>query len=342
MSQHRDSLRIVATAERQRSAALGNAGEAISSVPTMAFQLLQTITAARELGVTQAQLAKYHDVLPRNMFHHLKVLINMKLIVKIPVTLEGKYTLLCLHNKFARKNAGYIGMNSEETLFSAGQQVITGDGGKRFEGLLKTDSKKASYYNGLIKQKLTDILGRAKNQIMTIEDIHKALDLTDMNTVQNRWFNRQIELLCKLKYIKRVQVEGLNRCIQLLRPYGANMSVDQSEKDDLNLKNVIAADTAQSGICIDTSIEHQVYKLIVDSKRQVIIAKPGPNSEKALINCVVEFVGRERRYRYYSQDACNEGITDDYKDLLERTKAVPMPHHRLAQKNQRRSLKDQL
>lgn len=48
-----------------------------------------------------------------------------------------------------------------------------------------------------------------------------------MNTVQNRWFNRQIELLCKLKYIKRVQVEGLNRCIQLLRPYGANMSVDR-------------------------------------------------------------------------------------------------------------------
>lgn len=139
-----------------------------------------------------------------------------------------------------------------------------------------------------------------------------------MNTVQNRWFNRQIELLCKLKYIKRVQVEGLNRCIQLLRPYGVNMSVDrksfscseslffqcresyacgtklrhgvhtrvsvntgrnilsavlENEKDQLNLKNVIADDIPQSGICIDTSIEHQVYKLIVDSMKQGIIAK---------------------------------------------------------------------
>ncbi|KAF9123390.1 hypothetical protein BG015_005331, partial [Linnemannia schmuckeri] len=119
-----------------------------------------------------------------------------------------------------------------------------------------------------------------------------------------------------------------------------------SEKDQLNLRNVIADDTPQSGICIDTSIEHQVYKLIVDSKKQGIIAKeirhglnmlntrllarildtlckPVPDSEKALVNRVVEFVGRERRYRYYSQDACKEGITDDHKDLLERTKAAP-------------------
>ncbi|KAG0080630.1 hypothetical protein BGZ90_011748 [Linnemannia elongata] len=346
MSQYKDSLRIVATAERQRSAVLGNAGEAVSSVSAQAFQILQNITAARELGATQAQLAKHYDIDPRSMFHFLKVLIDMKLIVKIPVTTEGKYTLLCLHNKFAKKNAGYIGMNSEETFSSAGRQVVTGDGGKRFEGLLKTDSKKVSYYSGLIKQKLTDILGRAKNQVMMVEDIHKALDLTDMNTVQNRWFNRQIELLCKLKYIKRVQVEGLNRCIQLLRPYGANMSVDQSEKDQLNLRNVIADDTPQSGICIDTSIEHQVYKLIVDSKKQGIIAKeirhglnmlnnrllarildtlckPVPDSEKALVNRVVEFVGRERRYRYFSQDACKEGITDDHKDYLALTKTTP-------------------
>ena len=175
MERYRKTLRIVATSDRQRSALLGNAGEAISSVSTQAFQILQTITAARELGATQAQLAKHHDIDPRSMFHFLKVLIDMKFIVKIPVTTDGKYTLLCLHNKFAKKNAGYIGMNSDEPFSSAGKQVVTGDGGERFEGLLKTDSKKVSYYNGLIKQKLTDILGRAKNQIMTVDDILKAL-----------------------------------------------------------------------------------------------------------------------------------------------------------------------
>ncbi|KAF9925194.1 hypothetical protein FBU30_004974 [Linnemannia zychae] len=343
IEQHRNTLRIVASTELQRSAVLGNEGEALSSVSTQVYQVLQTITAAREFGATQAQLAKHHDVDPRSMFHFIKVLIDTKFIVKIPVTTEGKYTLLCLNQRFAKKNAGYIGMTSEETFSSAGKQLITGDGGKRFEGLLKSDSMKVSYYSGLIKQKLTDILSRAKNQVMLVEDILKALDLSDMNAVQNRWFNRQIELLCKLKYIKRVRVEGHARCIQLLRPYGMNMTVDETEKDQLNLKTVIADDTSQNGICIDTSIEHQVFKLIVDSRAQGIIAKeirqnlnrlntrllarilstlckPVPDSKKALVNRVVEFVGRERRYRYYSEDAFKEGVADDHKHYLEGAK----------------------
>lgn len=53
------------------------------------------------------------------------------------------------------------------------------------------------------------------------------------------------------------------------------------------------------------------------------LCKPVPDSEKALVNRVVEFVGRERRYRYYSQDACREGITEDHKEYLERTKTAP-------------------
>lgn len=53
------------------------------------------------------------------------------------------------------------------------------------------------------------------------------------------------------------------------------------------------------------------------------LCKPVPDSDKALVNRVVEFVGRERRYRYYSQDACREGITDDHKDLLARAMATP-------------------
>jgi hypothetical protein len=47
-----------------------------------------------------------------------------------------------------------------------------------------------------------------------------------MNVVQNRWFNRQIELLCKLKYIKRVQAPGYYRCVQLLRPFGSNITAE--------------------------------------------------------------------------------------------------------------------
>ncbi|KAF9557837.1 hypothetical protein EC968_007411 [Mortierella alpina] len=338
MEKHKDSIRIVACAERQRQALLGNSA---MSLPTgnQAFQVLQSITAARELGATQAQLAKQHEIDPRSMFHFLKVLIDMKLIVKIPVTTGGQYTLLCLHAKFASSNPGYIAMNSDDNFSGAGRPLVTGDGGRRFEGLFKSDTKKVSYYSGLIKQKLTDILGRSKTKVMTIDDLAKALDLSDMNTVQNRWFNRQIELLCKLKYIKRVSVTGQYRCVQLLRPYGTSMQEDEKEKDQLNLKSVIADDTPQSGICIDSSIEHQVYKLIVDSKEQGMIAKeirnslnklnlrllarildtlckPVPGADKALVNRVVEFVGRERRYRYYSESSFTAGVAEDHKEYI--------------------------
>lgn len=160
--------------EQQRSAVLGYSG-AKSQVSEQGLQILQSITATRELGATQAQLAKMHRIDPRSIFHFLKVLIESKLVVKIPVTTDGQYTLLCLHKRFAPLNPGYKAMNSEENFVSAGRLLVTGDGGRRFEGLLKSDTRKVSYYNGLIKQKLTDILGRSKNQIMMIEDLAKAL-----------------------------------------------------------------------------------------------------------------------------------------------------------------------
>lgn len=47
----------------------------------------------------------------------------------------------------------------------------------------------------------------------------------------------------------------------------------ESEAAQLNLKSVIADDTPQSGIIMDTSIEHQIYKHIVDSKDKGQVAK---------------------------------------------------------------------
>ncbi|KAF9436880.1 hypothetical protein BGZ76_002722 [Entomortierella beljakovae] len=344
---YKDTIRIVATPEQQRDTVLGYSGAA-SQISSQALQVLQSITAAREFGATQAQLAKIHRIDPRSMYHFLKVLIEMKLIVKIPVTTDGQYTLLCLHIKFASQNLGYRAMTSEDNNFSsAGRQLVTGDGGRRFEGLLKTDNKKVSYYSGLIKQKLTHILECAKNQAMSIEDLARALDLVDMNVVQNRWFNRQIELLCKLKYIKRVNVPGVYRCIKLIRPYGANMPGDEATSGDINLKSVIADDTPQSGICIDTSIDHQVYKHILDSKEHGIIAKeirrkmnmlnvkllarildtlckPASTTDKPLINRVVEVVGRERRYRYYSDQGFKSSVAEEHKEYIEKSKTFPV------------------
>ncbi|KAI1302832.1 hypothetical protein EDD11_005478 [Mortierella claussenii] len=346
MEKYKDTIRIVGTVEQQRCALLGYSGAGVQ-VSGQAFIVLQTITAAREIGVTQAQLAKQHKLDSRSIFHSVKTLIEMKLIVKIPVTTGGQYTLLCLHKQYASKNPGYMAMTSKDNHASAGKMFVASDNGRRFEGLLKNDNKKVSYYSGLIKQKLTDILGRAKNQAMSIEDLAKALDLTDMNSVQNRWFNRQIELLCKLKYIKRIQVPGIYRCIQLLRPYGTDITMEEGDREQLNLKSVIADDIPLSGICFETSIEHQVYKHVMDAKERGIIAKeirqkmnmlnskllnriletltkPPSPERNALIRRVGEFVGRERRYRYYSDEGFQKSVAKDHKEYIEKSKSFPV------------------
>ncbi|KAG0317270.1 RNA polymerase III transcription initiation factor complex subunit [Dissophora globulifera] len=342
LDNYKDEIRIVASEESQQLALLGYSGAA-TNISKQGFQVLQTITAGREFGATQAHLAKLHKIDPRSMFHFLKSLIAMKLVVKIPVTTEGQYTLLCLHTRFASLNAGYKAMNSDTGFSNAGRLVVAPEGGRQFEGLVKPDNRTVSYYNGLVKQKLTDMLGHAKNQIMTVEDLAKALDLTDMNMVQNRWFNRQIELLGKLKYIKRVNVPGFSRCVQLLRPFKINAPAAEMEAAQLNLKNVIADDAPQSGICIDLSIEHQVFRHVLEADRRGIISKeirhkmnmlnvkllsrilqtlckPLPGSDESLVKRVVEFVGRERRYRYYSDAGFKASVAEDHKDYIEQTK----------------------
>lgn len=141
------------------------------------YKALQMITASREFGVTQIQMAKEMGLDPRSMFHFIKVLIEQKLVVKIPVTTGGTYTLLCLHKKFAPQNSGFIAMNGGEIAGKKGtsRPLVSTDTGARFEGLLKTDSRRVSFYSALVKQTITELLNKAKNQIMTVEDLAKAL-----------------------------------------------------------------------------------------------------------------------------------------------------------------------
>lgn len=91
-----------------------------------------------------------------------------------------------------------------------------------------------------------------------------------MTIVQNRWFNRQIDLLCRLKYVKRVHVPNKYRCIQLIRVFGNGTIGDGGEK--ANLKAFMSDDSMQSGICVDTCIEQQVYQSIKDAGKAGIVA----------------------------------------------------------------------
>ncbi|KAG0345260.1 hypothetical protein BG004_003840 [Podila humilis] len=333
-------LRITTAVDKQQHAVYGNAlSNEIKS--ELGYKVLQTITAAREHGATQAQLAKDFGIDPRSMYHHIKQFIQQKLVVKIPVTTDGTYTLLCLRTQFAAQNPGYMAMNAEELNKSThSKPLVSSDTGARFEGLLKTDSKSVSYYSAFIKHTITELVSKAKHQIMAVDDLAKALDLSDMTTVQNRWFNRQIEQLCSLKYIHRVIVPGMGRCVKFLKHFRNGTITDEGIK--ANLKAFIS-DEGQRGLCIDTSMEQQVLEIIEEAGNEGIVGRTIGNSlnkihsrllskvlnslaktekwrESPPVHRVTEFLGRERRYRYYSAKAFNASIGQEHKEYIAQAK----------------------
>ncbi|KAF9157294.1 hypothetical protein BGX21_004092 [Mortierella sp. AD011] len=54
------------------------------------------------------------------------------------------------------------------------------------------------------------------------------------------------------------------------------------------------------------------------------LSKPMTASDKPLVNRVVEFVGRERRYRYYSEQGFKSSIAEDHKEYIEKAKSFPV------------------
>ncbi|KAF9424644.1 RNA polymerase III transcription initiation factor complex subunit [Podila epigama] len=332
-------IRIVASVEKQHLALLGNSGNgAIKS--DVAMKTLSLIAASREVGMTQTQLAKDQGIDPRSMFHFVKVLIDQGFIIKIPVTTGGSYTLLCLHKDFAHLNSGFNAMNSEETTPKTSSRPYVATDNVRFEGLLKSDSKGVSFYSAYVKQTITELLSKAKSQVMVIEDLARALDLGDMTVVQNRWFHRQIELLCRFKYIKRVHTPGHARCVQLLKLYGSGTIDVVPDGEKANLKAFMSDESSQGGVCFDTCLEEQVYQTIINAGSEGIIAKeirkglnklnrrllakildgltkPSDKKSAPLVKRVVEFVGRERRYRYYSELAFTSTFDKEHKDYID-------------------------
>lgn len=181
-------LRIVAKKNDQLMALVGHT-DLPGSITPATLHVFQRIAGSREHGITQAQLAKDMDVDPRSMFHNIKSLVNAGYVVKIPVTAGGLYTLLCLSIKFAHLNEGYKAHVSGEvaktleTRYVKNQKQSTLEGSdheqseeqevveQRFEGLLKHESNRPSYYSGLVRQKLVETLSKSKTQIMRVHDL---------------------------------------------------------------------------------------------------------------------------------------------------------------------------
>ena len=79
-------------------------------------RIFQKILSSREHGISQAQLAKDEDLDPRSCFHYIKILMQAKQCVKIPILASSDSksngpkvsTNLLLHTKFKNTSPAYI------------------------------------------------------------------------------------------------------------------------------------------------------------------------------------------------------------------------------------------
>ncbi|KAI9344232.1 hypothetical protein DFJ73DRAFT_840685 [Zopfochytrium polystomum] len=227
-----NALKVIATEDSRRIVLTGVNDQTIRISPLL-NRVLEAVSGARETGITQADLAKVLNMDSRSLFYQVKNLCKMKLIVKMPLVTKGTFTSLCLHVKFAYTNPSFLEYERSLEAKALGQiQQQPSESG--ILSLIDTDlryvssdpaSSRVSFHSELLRQRLTMLLQNAKNNVMLIHDLMRALLSTKFTKFERRWFNRTIESLARDGYVERINVVRQNvadRCVRLLRPYFAS------------------------------------------------------------------------------------------------------------------------
>ncbi|CAG8818507.1 30231_t:CDS:2, partial [Racocetra persica] len=268
-----DGFRIKTIPEYQKRIIFGDV-DTTRQITPIVYTILQYVARHRAIGATQADMAKDLQIDPRSFYHYVKTLINLKLIVKLPVVTKGIYTNLCILTKCASQNLAYLGKsvylptnNSSNSSRSVQSSDYTYDP-------TDTVSGGVSFNSELIKIKFTEILGKAKNQIMLANDLMMALfGVSTPTKKQRRWFNRTIGTLSHQGYIEKINVpkkdsnKQMDRCLRLITHYEKGK---EPEMGKCNHKLAIStSDKGQNvsedhkmGIYAELPMDYQVYQLI--------------------------------------------------------------------------------
>ncbi|CAG8444454.1 384_t:CDS:10 [Ambispora gerdemannii] len=291
-SKYGNSLVMIAKPERQKHALYGSTDSSRQVTPQV-YEILQLIARKRAQGETQSEIAKKLSIDPRSAFHYIRTLVNFKLIVKLPVVIQGTYTNLCILAKCAPDNQAYAGKSVylpkespiPESLNNGNNNSSNKDNST--ETSIENLNEGVSYTSDLIRLRMTEILAQAKNKIMLATDLMKALGMHNPSVKQRRWFNRTIGTMHHQGFIEKVNVtqkgsNRLDRCVKLVKLYEKSKDKDASSKG----KEIVQASSSSGinksseesssqsllkGLFPNLPLENQVYRLIELSGEKGII-----------------------------------------------------------------------
>ncbi|KAK9473028.1 uncharacterized protein V1510DRAFT_393488 [Dipodascopsis tothii] len=200
---HGDRLCVYASEDIQWKVLTGfpRAGNKLGYMP---FVLLSAITRAREKGITAIEAAKITGQDPRSIFQRIVTLVEMKLIKKYPVVLNGSKTTFLLSLKFAQADAG------PDAAAAYTERQIDND---------------------KLRRDIVGLLKAAKNGLRQRSDLQRQLGM-HVSRYHLKVFLRCLTFLEEQGYIQRVLVvrtsdsgERQHRCLKFLK--------DLPEKDKL-------------------------------------------------------------------------------------------------------------
>ncbi|KAI9346297.1 hypothetical protein BDR26DRAFT_856212 [Obelidium mucronatum] len=284
-------LRIIAS-ESARQFALGISN--IKLISEINVKTLVIIARSRSVGVTQFELSKLINMDPRNLFHQIKVLISLKLIVKAPVTIRGAHSNLCLHKRFARQNTHYSTfLNSQKVNHAEEVDQIDEAMIKEQIQLIMEQRKveqsnpKSQYGTGyfqceLVRHRVTVLLAGTANRVMVAQDVMDILIGPKIEKMERKMFNKVLGSLQEKGFIEIFETGipranggdlSYTRCLRLLRLYNTSYKNRASEVKSIYYSSAEYQEKVQSepekhlvigdgAVCVDLPVEYQVYNVI--------------------------------------------------------------------------------
>ncbi|KAJ3124185.1 hypothetical protein HK100_011325, partial [Physocladia obscura] len=272
-------LRIIAC-ESARHFALGISN--IKLISDVNVKTLTIIAKYRVGGITQFELAKFLGMDPRNLFHQIKVLLQLKLIVKAPATIKGSHSNLCLHKRFAHKNAHYVTfLNSQKVkhtdeIDQIDENVIK----EQIQAIMdarNVERKAKAVYSGIglrtfqceiVRHRVTVLLAGANNHAMLAQDVMDILIGPKIERIERKMFNKVLNSLSDKGYVEVFETPipkpaptstgeqvSYNRCIRLLQLYNTAGSTSKISPENRGVTG-----TSDTGNNADTSLSGKSYR----------------------------------------------------------------------------------
>ncbi|KAK9894403.1 hypothetical protein P389DRAFT_197696 [Cystobasidium minutum MCA 4210] len=327
-----NTLRIAADPETCYVALTGS-HERFGKLTNLAYQVLQAIARGRENGKTVVELGKEFEHDQKSLFHFVKSLVELNLIVKMKVLDARSQTSRCIHRHYLETSQHWATWMTKDPNQDAAKGEEDDDDLSKTTPLTLMTVAHLNSNEPLVRSRIINALRNAPENLIPHVDLVFAIGFhARPDREHRRRLNRIITSMDRQGLVEKVGVarqgaKGLLSCLKLrtdaAQDGGENMGTRSlSEEDEVEQR---------PNVLLTLPVERQVVDLLVSSGAQGLTIREvqaglgdvGIRSLETLltrkekgfepphlcdyrIHSVYETHGREKRLRYFTTAGYHE------------------------------------